>query len=300
MEPESIKPVKRVYIKKAKVIDPIPEIIENNEPKPKRTYTKKKKEEDKKEEENNNIQSSLIEEISITPIEEEKKPKRVYIKKNKVVVQENSNIEYINTVIDVIQKDLDNLKISEDIVVEIEEKLIISSNNSSNILVTENIVEDENIVDIKECKRKFDDNLVEESKKTSLYTYDIDIDLNLYIYDKFFDGSRLNKKSVLQISSFISTPIDNLEPYIVKHFYIKSNNSDIKVCYLGNNFIFNKELIKSIEDYNIETKLYIDNNTHKNVYEELISTYNKNKKDFIYFKKYIIKVLFYEVYSGIY
>lgn len=281
MEPELIKPVKRVYIKKVKVVDPIIEIIENNEPKPKRTYTKKKKEEEKKEEE-----------TSITPIEEEKKPKRVYIKKNKIVVQENSNIESINTEIDVIQKDLDNLKINEDIVEDIEEKSNIYSNNS--------IAEAENIIEIKECKRKFDDNLIEESKKTSLYTYDIDIDLNLnlYIYDKFFDGSRLNKKSVLQISSFISIPIDNLEQYITKHFYIKSNNSDIKVCYLGSNF--NKELIKCIEEYNIETKLYIDNNTHKNVYEELISTYNKNKKDFIYFKKYIIKVLFYEVYSGIY
>ena len=136
------------------------------------------------------------------------------------------------------------------------------------------------------------------SKKISLYTYEIDINLNLYIFDKFFDGTRLNKKSVLQISSFISTPIDNLEPYITKHFYIKSNNSDIKVCYLGNNF--NQELIKSKQNYNIETKLYIDNNTHKNVYEELISTYNKNKKDFIYFKKYIVEVLFYEVYTKIF
>ena len=277
---EADKPVKRVYVKKAKVVDPIPEIIENDEPepKPKRTYTKKKKEEE--------ILHS--EEITPVSIEEEKKPKRVYIKKNKVVVQEHSNIESINTQIDVIQKDLDNLKIIE----IIEEKPIIS--------LVENISENENIGDLKEYKRKFDDNLVQESKKTSLYTYDIEIDinLNLYIYDKFFDGSKKNKKSVLQISSFISTPIIDLEPYITKHFYIKSNNSDIKVCYLGNNF--NQELIKSKQNYNIETKLYIDNNTHKNVYEELISTYNKNKKDFIYFKKYIVEVLFYEVYTKIF
>lgn len=255
---ETDKPVKRIYVKKTKVVEPISEIIE---PKPKRTYTKKKKEE----------------EIITTPIEEEKKPKRVYIKKNKTVAQEHSNIESINTQIDVIQKDLDNLKISE----EIKENPIISEN--------------ENIIDLKECKRKFDDNLVQESKKISLYTYEIDINLNLYIFDKFFDGTRLNKKSVLQISSFISTPIDNLEPYITKHFYIKSNNSDIKVCYLGN-----KELIKTTQNYNIETKLYIDNNTHKNVYEELVSTYDKNKKDFIYFKKYIVEVLFYEVYTNIF
>ena len=272
---EADKPVKRVYVKKVKVIDePIPEIIENNEPepKPKRTYTKKKKEEE--------ILHS--EEITPVSIEEEKKPKRVYIKKNKTVVQEHSNIESINIQIDVIQKDLDNLKISE----EIEEKLIISEN--------------ENIGEIKEYKRKFDDNLLQEAKKTSLYTCDIDIDinLNLYIYDKFFDGIKNNKKSVLQISSFISTHIVDLEPYIIKHFYIKSNNSDIKVCYLGNNF--NKELFKSVENYNIETKLYIDNNTHKNVYEELISSYNKNKKDFMYFKKYIVEVLFYEVYTKIF
>jgi hypothetical protein len=269
---ESDKLVKRVYVKKVKVIEePIPEIIENNgpEPKPKRTYTKKKKEE---------------EEITIPPIEEEKKPKRVYIKKNKEVVQEHSNIESINTQIDVIQKDLDNLKINE----EIEGKSIISEN--------------ENIGEIKEYKRKFEDNLLQEAKKTSLYTCDIDIDinLNLYIYDKFFDGIKNNKKSILQISSFISTHIVDLEPYIIKHFYIKSNNnnSDIKVCYLGNNF--NKELFKSMENYNIETKLYIDNNTHKNVYEELLLTYNKNKKDFMYFKKYIVEVLFYEVYTKIF
>ena len=283
MEPD--KPVKRVYVKKAKVVEPIPEIIENNEPepKPKRTYTKKKKEEE--------ILHS--EEITPVSIEEEKKPKRVYIKKNKVVAQEHSNIESINTQIDVIQKDLDNLKIIE----IIDEKPIIS--------LVENISENENIGDLKEYKRKFDDNLVQESKKTSLYTYDIDIDinLNLYIYDKFFDGSKKNKKSVLQISSFISTPIVNLEPYITKYFYIKSNNdiisnNDIKVCYLGTNF--NQELIKTTQNYNIETKLYIDNNTHKNVYEELLSTYNKNKKDFIYFKKYIVEVLFYEVYTKIF
>ena len=278
MEPD--KPVKRVYVKKAKVVEPIPEIIENNEPepKPKRTYTKKKKEEE--------ILHS--EEITPVSIEEEKKPKRVYIKKNKVVAQEHSNIESINTQIDVIQKDLDNLKIIE----IIDEKPIIS--------LVENISENENIGDLKEYKRKFDDNLVQESKKTSLYTYDIDIDinLNLYIYDKFFDGSKKNKKSVLQISSFISIPIDNLEQYITKNFYIKSNNSDIKVCYLGTNF--NQELIKTTQNYNIETKLYIDNNTHKNVYEELLSTYNKNKKDFIYFKKYIVEVLFYEVYTKIF
>jgi hypothetical protein len=261
---EDDKPVKRVYVKKTKVVEPISEIIESiePEPKPKRTYTKKKKEE----------------EITTTiPIEEEKKPKRVYIKKNKTLVQEHNNIESINIQIDGIQKDLDNLKISE----EIKENPIISKN--------------ENIVEVKECKRKFDDNLVQESKKINLYTYDIDIDINLYIYDKFFDGSKKNKKSVLQISSFISTPIDNLEPYITKHFYIKSNNSDIKVCYLGN-----KELIKNTENSNIETKLYIDNNTHKNVYEELVSTYDKNKKDFIYFKKYIVEVLFYEVYTKIF
>ena len=275
---EADKPVKRVYVKKAKVVEPIPEIIENNEPepKPKRTYTKKKKEEE--------ILHS--EEITPVSIEEEKKPKRVYIKKNKVVVQEHSNIESINTQIDVIQKDLDNLKIIE----IIEEKPIIS--------LVENISENKNIGDLKEYKRKFDDNLVQESKKTSLYTYDIDINLNLYIYDKFFDGIKNNKKSVLQISSFISTPIIDLEPYITKHFYIKSNNSDIKVCYLGNNF--NQELIKSKQNYNIETKLYIDNNTHKNVYEELLSIYNKNKKDVIYFKKYIVEVLFYEVYTNIF
>jgi hypothetical protein len=278
MEPDKL--VKRVYVKKVKVIEePIPEIIENNEPesKPKRTYTKKKKEE--------SILVSLNEEITTIPIEEEKKPKRVYIKKKKEVVEENSNIESINTQIDVIQKDLDNLKISEE---EIKEKSIISEN--------------ENIGEIKEYKRKFDDNLLQEAKKTSLYTCDIDIDinLNLYIYDKFFDGIKNNKKSVLQISSFISTHIVDLEPYITKHFYIKSNNniSDIKVCYLGNNF--NKELFKSSENYNIETKLYIDNNTHKNVYEELISSYNKNKKDFMYFKKYIVEVLFYEVYTKIF
>jgi hypothetical protein len=281
MEPEIIKPVKRVYIKKAKVVESIPEIIENNEPeiKPKRTYTKKKK-----EEENNDIIPSVNEEISIIQSEEEKKPKRVYIKKNKAIVQEHSNIESINTQIDGIQKNLDNLKIEE---IEKEEKYE---------------YENENIEEIKEYKRKFDDNLLEESKKTSLYTYDIDIDinLNLYIYDKFFDGSKKNKKSILQISSFISTPIVNLEQYITKHFNIKSNNFDIRVCYLGTNFNINKELFKCIGDYNIETKLYIDNNTHKNVYEELISTYNKNKKDFIYFKKYIVEVLFYEVYTKIF
>jgi hypothetical protein len=256
---EDDKPVKRVYVKKTKVVEPISEIIESNEnePKPKRTYTKKKKEE----------------EITAVPIEKEKKTKKVYIKKNKEVVQENSNIESINIQIDGIQKDLDNLKISE---------------------------ENENIIDLKECKRKFDDNLVQESKKTSLYTYDIDIDinLNLYIYDKFFDGSKKNKKSVLQISSFISIPIDNLEQYITKNFYIKSNNSDIKVCYLGTNF--NKELINTSNNYNFETKLFIDNNTHKNVYEELKSKYNKNKKDLIYFKKYIIEVLFYDIYLKIF
>ena len=256
---EADKPVKRVYVKKAKVVDPIPEIIENNEPepkpKPKRTYTKKKKEE---------------QEIITTPIEEEKKPKRVYIKKNKVV-QEN-NIFSINTEIDIIQKDLDKLKINEEI------KESISNNNDS--------------------KRKFEYNIIEEVKKPTLYTQDIDIDLNLYIYDKFFDGTKKNKKSILQISSFISTHIDCLEPYITKFFNIKSNNNDIKVCYLGSNI--DKELIKCMGDYNIETKLFIDNNTHKNVYEELISTYNKNKKDFIYFKKYIIEVIFYEIYSGIY
>lgn len=286
MDSESIKPVKRVYIKKAKVIEPIPEIIENNEsePKPKRTYTKKKK-----EEENNDIIPSVNEEISIIHTEEEKKPKRVYIKKNKAIVQEHSNIESINTQIDGIQKDLDNLKIN----LEVEEENPNISNNMSE-------TKTENIEEIKEYKRKFDDNLLEESKKSNLYTYNIDINLNLYIYDKFFDGSKKNKKSVLQISSFILTPIVNLEPYITKHFYIKSNNFDIKVCYLGNNFIFNKELIKSIGDYNIETKLYIDNNTHKNVYEELISTYNKNKIDFMYFKKYIVEVLFYEVYTRIF
>ena len=282
---EDDKPVKRVYVKKAKVIEPIPVIIENNEPepKPKRTYTKKKKEEE--------IIPSINEEISITPIEEEKKHKRVYIKKNKAIVQEHSNIESINTQIDGIQKDLDNLKINEEVE---EENPIISNNMSNNMSETQT----ENIGKIKEYKRKFDDNLLQESKKISLYTYDIDIDINLYIYDNFFDGSKKNKKSVLQISSFISSPIDNLEPYITKHFYIKSNNSDIKVCYLGNNF--NQELIKSKQNYNIETKLYIDNNTHKNVYEELISTYNKNKKDFIYFKKYIVEVLFYEVYTRIF
>jgi hypothetical protein len=274
---EDDKPVKRVYVKKTKVVEPISEIIESiePEPKPKRTYTKKKKEE----------------EITTTiPIEEEKKPKRVYIKKNKTLVQEHNNIESINIQIDGIQKDLDNLKISEE--VEIQEKPIISNNIS--------LVENENIGDLKEYKRKFDDNLVHEAKKTSLYTCDIDIDinLNLYIYDKFFDGSKKNKKSVLQISSFISIPIVDLEQYITKHFYIKSNNFDIRVCYLGNNF--NKELIKRMNEYNIETKLYIDNNTHKNVYEELISSYNKNKIDFMYFKKYIVEVLFYEVYSEIY
>jgi hypothetical protein len=279
MDPEIIKPVKRVYVKKVKVVEHIPEIIENNETKSKKTYTKKKK-----EEEINDIIPSLNEEISVTPIEEEKKPKRVYIKKNKVLVQENNNIYSINTEIDIIEKDLDKIKISE----EIEEKTIISNN----------ILQEENISDVKECKRKFEDNLVEESKKTTLYTNEIDIDikLNLYIYDKFFDGTIKNKKSVLQISSFISTHIDCLEQYITKFFYIKSNNSDIKVCYLGSNF--NNELIKN--NYNIETKLFIDNNTHKNVYEELISTYNKNKKDFIYFKKYIIEVIFYQIYNGIY
>ena len=105
--------------------------------------------------------------------------------------------------------------------------------------------------------------------------------------------------TLLKLASyFISIKIDDLEPYINKSFYIKSNNYDIKVCYLGTNF--NQELIKTIQNYNIETKLYIDNNTHKNVYEELISTYNKNKKDFIYFKKYIVEVLFYEVYTRIF
>ncbi len=288
MDPESIKPVKKVYIKKAKVVEPLPEIIENNqvEIKPKRTYTKKKK-----EEENNDIIPSVNEEISIIQSEEEKKPKRVYLKKNKAIVQDHSNIESINTQIDGIQKDLDNLKINE----EVEEENHNISNNMSE-------TQTENIEEIKEYKRKFDDNLVEEAKKISLYTYDIDIDinLNLYIYDKFFDGSKKNKKSILQISSFISTPIVNLEQYITKHFNIKSNNFDIRVCYLGTNFNINKELFKCIGDYNIETKLYIDNNTHKNVYEELISTYNKNKKDFIYFKKYIVEVLFYEVYTKIF
>jgi hypothetical protein len=269
MEPE--KPAKRVYVKKTKIVEPIPDIIENNEPKPKRTYTKKKKEEE--------ILHS--EEISIKPIEEEKKPKRVYIKKNKIIVKENSNIESINTEIDVIQKDLDNLKITEE--VEIQENPIISNNISL----------DENIEEIKECKRKFNDNIIQEIKKPSLYTYEIDIDLNLYIFDKFYDGKRLNKKSVLQISSFISTHIVDLEQYIIKHFYIKSNNSNIKVCYLGNNFNNNGK-------YDFESKLYIDNKTHKNVYEEVLSSYNKSIKDFIYFKKYIIEILFYEVYSGIY
>ena len=267
METETIKPTKRVYVKKAKIVEPIPEIIENNESKPKRTYTKKKKEDE--------ILPSLIEETPIKPIEEEKKPKKVYIKKNKVV-QEN-NIFSINTEIDIIQKDLDKLKINE----ELEIKECISNNIQDN-----------------DSKRKFEYNIVEEVKKPTLYTQDIDIDLNLYIYDKFFDGTKKNKKSILQISSFISTRIDCLEPYITKFFNIKSNNNDIKVCYLGSNI--DKELIKCMGDYNIETKLFIDNNTHKNVYEELISTYNKNKKDFIYFKKYIIEVIFYEIYSGIY
>jgi hypothetical protein len=278
MDPESIKPVKRVYVKKAKVVEPIPEIIENNEPesKPKRTYTKKKK-----EEETNDILHS--DEITTTLIEEEKKPKRVYIKKNKAVVQEHSNIESINTQIDFIQKDLDNLKIIEEI--EIEGKPIISNN----------ISRDENILDIKECKRKFDDNVVQEAKKTSLYTHNIDIDinLNLYIYDKFFDGSKKNKKSVLQISSFISTHIVDLDQYIVKEFYIKSNNSDIKVCYLGKNFNNNGK-------YDFKTKLYIDNNIYNSIYEELKYKFIKNDKDIIFFKKYIVEIAYYEIYMNIY
>jgi hypothetical protein len=286
MESETIKPTKRVYVKKEKVVEPIPEIIENNESKPKRTYTKKKKEDEILP---SGIKEKTITSIEETPIEEEKKPKRVYIKKNKVV-QEN-NIFSINAEIDIIQKDLDKLKINEEI--EIQECI---SNNNEEIEIKESI--SNNIQDNNDSKRKFEYNIVQEAKKPTLYTQDIDIDLNLYIYDKFFDGSKKNKKSILQISSFISTKIDCLEPYITKFFNIKSNNNDIKVCYLGSNI--DKELIKCMGDYNIETKLFIDNNTHKNVYDELISTYNKNKKDFIYFKKYIIEVIFYDIYSGIY
>ena len=275
MESET-KP-KRVYVKKAKVVETTDEIIE---PKPKRTYTKKTK----VIEETPSIVPEVVQTIEEeTPtIIEEKKPKRVYIKKSKLV-QENNNIESINTQIDIIQKDLDNLKIENDEVIQ-DDNLEVS-----------NILNEDILTKNEDNKRKFDDNLVQEVKKTTLYTYDIDIDinLNLYIFDKFYDGSRLNKKSVLQISSFISTPIVDLEQYIIKHFYIKSNNSDIKVCYLGNNFNNNGK-------YDFNTKIYIDNKTHKNVYEELISLYNKNSIDIIYFKKYIIEVFFYEVYSEIY
>jgi hypothetical protein len=252
---ESEPKPKRAYVKKAKVIDET-SIVEVTEPKPKRTYTKKTKviEETKKEipfivEETLPIIEEKLPIVEETPpIVEEKKPKRVYIKKSKIV-QENNNVESINTQIDIIQKDLDNLKIDDDVIIE-------NDNMQTIVSQTEVIQHQEN-------KRKIDDNITYQYKKPSLYTYDIDIDLNLYIFDKFHDGSKKNKKSVLQISSFISMPIMDLEQYITKHFYIKSNNSNIKVCYLGNNFIFNKELIKSIGDYYIETKLYIDNNTHK-------------------------------------
>jgi hypothetical protein len=278
MESES-KP-KRVYVKKAKLVETTDEIIE---PKPKRTYTKKTKIIEETPSIVPDVVQTIVEE---TPtIIEEKKPKRVYIKKSKVV-EENNNNESINTQIDIIQKDLDNLKIEDDEVIE-------SDNIEENILLTEVIQNDNIQIKNEDNKRKIDDNLEQEVKKPSLYTYEIDIDLNLYIYDKFYDGSRLNKKSVLQISSFISTHIVDLEQYIIKKFYIKSNNSDIKVCYLSNNFNNNGK-------YDFNTKIYIDNKTHKNVYEELISSYNKNKKDFIYFKKYIIEVFFYEIYSEIY
>ena len=282
---QEIKP-KRAYTKKVKAVeennDSKPEIIE--EIKPKKVYIKKTKivVEDIKEpiEE---VQSSVIEEIKQPiieeikqPIIEEVKPRKIYIKKSKII-ENNVNINAINTEIEIIQEKLDKITIQEE-------------NTSHNDIILNNTV---NIQNIENNKRKIEIDTEKEIKKPSLYTYEIDIDLNLYIYDKFHDGTRLNKKSVLQISSFISTHIVDLDKYVVKQFYIKSNNSDIKVCYLGNNFNNNGK-------YNFETKLYIDNNIYNNIYEELKFKYNEHEKDMIFFKKYIVEIAYYEVYMNIY
>jgi len=280
---------KRAYIKKAKVDEST--ITEVSEPKPKRTYTKKVK----VIEETIQVLDSVVEEI---PAIIEKKPKTIYIKKSKIV-QENNNIESINTQIDIIQKDLDNLKIEDNNVNNnnVNNNNVNNDNVNNDNVNNDDVNNDDNqpeVIQNQENKRKIrDDNIEYEYKKPSLYTYDIDIDLILYIYDRVYDGTRLNKKSVLQISSCICTHIIDLNQYIVKEFYIKSNNTDIKVCYLGKNFNNNGK-------YDFENKLYIDNKTHKNVYEELIALYDKNKKDVIYFKKYIIEVLFYQIYTQIY
>jgi hypothetical protein len=278
MEPDPEPKPKRTYIKKAKLIDEST-IAEVTEPKPKRTYTKKTKVVEET--------PSIVEE---TPIIEEKKPKRVYIKKSKVVQENNNNTESINIEIDIIQKDLDNLKINDDDLNT--ENEIIQNEVIQNEVIQNEIIQNE-VIQNKENKRKIDENIIYEYKKPSLYTYDIDIDLNLYIFDKFHDGTRLNKKSVLQISSFISTHIVDLDQYIIKEFYIKSNNSDIKVCYLGKNFNNN-------EKYDFQTKLYIDNNIYKSIYEELKYKYIKNDKDIIFFKKYIVEIAYYEIYMNIY
>ncbi len=280
---EEIKP-KRVYTKKVKAVeennDSKPEIIE--EIKPKKVYIKKTKiiVEDIKEPIIEEVKSSIIEEIKQPiiedikqPIIQEIKPRKIYIKKSKII-ENNVNINAINTEIEIIEEKLDKLTIQEE------------NTSHSDIILN-------NTVNVENNKRKIEINTDYEIKKPSLYTYEIDIDLNLYIYDKFHDGTRLNKKSVLQISSFISIHIVDLDKYVVKQFYIKSNNSDIKVCYLGNNFNNNGK-------YNFETKLYIDNNIYNNIYEELKFKYSEHEKDIIFFKKYIVEIAFYEVYMNIY
>jgi hypothetical protein len=279
---EEIKP-KRAYTKKVKAVeennDSKPEIIE--EIKPKKVYIKKTKVvvEDIKEPIIEEFQSSIIEEIK-QPIIEEIKPRKIYIKKSKII-ENNVNINAINTEIEIIEEKLDKLTIQEE------------NTSQSDIVLNNTVNIENNTVNIENNKRKIEIDTEKEIKKPTLYTYEIDIDLNLYIYDKFHDGKRLNKKSVLQISSFISTQIDDLDKYIVKQFYIKSNNSDIKVCYLGNNFNNNGK-------YDFQTKLYIDNNIYKNIYEELKFKYIEHQKDMIFFKKYIVEIPYYEVYMNIY
>jgi len=268
---EEIKP-KRAYTKKVKAVeennDSKPEIIE--ETKPKKVYIKKTKVvvEDIKEPIIEEVKSSVIEEIK-QPIIEETKPRKIYIKKSKII-ENNVNLNAINTEIEIIEEKLDKLTIQEE------------NTSQSDIVLNNTVNVENNTVNVENNKRKIEIDTEKEIKKPTLYTY-----------DKFYDGTRLNKKSVLQISSFISTKINDLDKYIVKQFYIKSNNSDIKVCYLGNNFNNNGK-------YNFETKLYIDNNIYKNIYEELKFKYIEHQKDMIFFKKYIVEIPYYEVYMNIY
>ena len=297
---EEIKP-KRAYTKKIKVVE---DVKHEEEIKPKRVYIKKTKtivEEIKQPiiEEN---QSSIVEEIK-EPIIEEPKPKKIYIKKSKII-ENNANISNnINTEIQIIQEKLDKLTIEEGNIKNIDTQYIDTPhtdilNNNNNTDVENTNVENTNV---ENNKRKnyydLDNNQDNDFKKQSLYTYNIDEKLNLYIYDNFHDGTRLNKNSVLQISYFISTHINYLDNYIIKSCYIKSNNNDIKVCYLGNKFNIN--LIKSKQNYDFNTKLFIDNKTYKNVYEELKSLCSKNSIDIIYFKKYILNICFYDIYMNI-